>query len=345
MRQHALLGLLTFAPALMTLGCARTTDAPEGDRLTIGAYAVVREVFHDGLLPAFAAHWKAKTGRAVTFAESYNASGAQTRAIAAGFDVDLAALSLEDDMEALVRAGRVKPHWKTGPTKGMLSRSLVVVGCRPGNPKRIRDWDDLARPGVGVLYPDPKTSGSARWNIAAIFGAALLASKEAHGGEPVLEEVRERLARVQANVVNMDPSGRQSMANFVERGTGDVIISYENELLLGRKLGREIPHVIPPATLLIESPVALVETSVRRHKNREVADAFLAFLTGPEGQKILAEYGFRPSLDGVPAASDRPLPPQLFTIADLGGWPKVREEVFGPKGLWTSVFADRREGR
>jgi len=152
---------------IMVSGCG-DKSGPETDMLKIGAYSVVREVFHDGLLPAFAARWKSKTGRDVQFEESYNASGAQARSIAAGFDADLAILSHTGDMESLVKAGRVKPEWNSGPHRGILTNSLVVIGHRPGNPKHIKDWPDLGRPGVGVLYADPKTSGGARWNINAI---------------------------------------------------------------------------------------------------------------------------------------------------------------------------------
>jgi sulfate transport system substrate-binding protein len=333
--------LIVAALALGSLagGCA-PAGGPQADRLKIGAYSVVREVLHDALLPAFAARWKERTGRDVRFEESYNASGAQARAIAAGFDADVAILSHTGDMESLVAAGKVDAGWDDGPSRGIITRSLVVVGVRPGNPKGIRDWDDLARPGVGVLYADPKTSGGARWNINAIYGAALIESKEANGGEPDVSAVRERLARVQANVVNMDPSGRQSMANF-ERGTGDAVVSYENELLLRKKEGLDIPYVVPPATLLIEGPAAIVETSVDRHGSRPLAEAFLEFLRSAEGQQILAEHGFRPTLEDIGATVGVPLPEKLFTMADLGGWAKVEKDLYGAEGLWTSIFSDQ----
>src|SRR5262249_42120545 len=144
-----------------------------------------------------------RTRREVEFQESYNASGAQARAISSGFDADLAILSHEGDLEILVQAGRVKPSWNAGPNRGMITHSLVVIGVRSGNPKGIRDWSDLARAGIGVLYPDPKTSGGARWNINAIYGSASLASRAAKGGEPDPGAGREILSRVQANVVNM----------------------------------------------------------------------------------------------------------------------------------------------
>jgi sulfate transport system substrate-binding protein len=326
----------------LAAGCSAQAD-PDTDLLSLGAYSVVKEAFHDGLLPAFAADWKRTTGRNVQFEESYNASGAQARSIVAGLEADIAILSHSADMEHLVVNGRVNPDWDDGPDRGIITHSLVVIGHRPRNPKRITDWPDLARPGVGVLYPDPKTSGGARWNINAIYGAALLRSKRARGGQPDRAAVGDLLARIQANVVNMDPSGRQSVANF-ERGTGDVLVTYENELLLRRKAGQEIPYVVPSATLLIESPAAIVESSVAKHRNRELATAFLAFLHSAEGQRILAEYGFRPVNrdSSAAAASDKPpLPPELFTMSEIGGWEAVESEVYGPAGMWTSIFVSQ----
>jgi sulfate transport system substrate-binding protein len=307
-----------------------TGQGSREDVLTIGAYSVVREVLHEALLPAFAARWKNETGRDVRFEESYNGSGAQSRAIAAGFDADIAILSLEDDVTPLVKAGLVSEKWNKGPDKGMVTRSLVVVAVRPGNPKGIHDWLDLAKPDVGVLYPDPKTSGGARWNINAIYGAGLLGD-----GKKDIEAARRLLTSVQANVVNMDSSGRQSLATF-ERGIGDAAVTYENELRLRLSRGGSdagLESIVPPRTLLIEGPAAVVDASVERHGNRRLAQAFLDFLRDKEGQAILADYGFRP-LDEAP-------PPGTFTMSDLGGWSKVKADVYGSKGLWTSIFTER----
>jgi sulfate transport system substrate-binding protein len=348
MRGYGKAGLVGFGiTALLTMAssCGPARDA-NADWLKIGAYSVVREVLHDGLLPAFGAHWKSRTGRDVTFEESYTGSGAQARSIASGFDADVAILSHEGDMELLVQAGRANPSWKDGPNRGMISHSLVVIGHRPGNPKQIKDWPDLAKPGVGVLYPDPKTSGGARWNINAIYGSAFLSARAANPDGPDLNQVRDFMARVQQNVVNMDQSGRQSMANFAERGTGDAVVTYENELLLRNKEKEPIPYVVPPATLLIESPAALVESSVKSHRNRAAAEAFLEFLISDQGQRIFAEYGFRPVKDEVPAPSGaQPLPPKLFTMAELGGWAKIENELYGPAGLWTSIFSAGNSAR
>jgi sulfate/thiosulfate transport system substrate-binding protein len=324
----------------MLPGCAPSLGAGSAttDTLTIGAYSVVREAFHQAVLPAFAAHWKQKTGRVVRFEESYSGSGAQSRAIASGFDADVAILSLEGDISRLVKAGLVKKSYSAGPARGRITRSLVVIGVREGNPRGIRDWDDLTREGVDVLYPDPKTSGGARWNINAVYGAGLLRKDRA---TPDRDAARDLLARVQARVVNMDSSGRQSMATF-ERGTGDAVVTYENELLLQRKLaGKAAPYVIPPATLLIESPAALVETSVARHGNRAVAEAFLAFLRTEQAQQILADYGFRPLDPRLDPPGRAALPPRLFIMADLGGWSKVTKDVYDPGGVWDALFTSK----
>ncbi len=337
------LALFALALAIPLAGC-QSRGVSSSDTLKIGAYSVVREVIHDGLIPAFAARWKSETGREVQFEESYSGSGAQARAITTGFDADLVILSHEGDMEVLVKDGKVKSDWNSGPHRGILTHSLVVIGHRPGNPKQIRDWADLGRPGVGVLYPDPKTSGGARWNINAIYGAALLAATEAGKGQANLSSVRDLMARIQANVINMDPSGRQSMANFAERQTGDAVVTYENELLLQSKEGKPIPYVIPRSTLLIESPAALVEGSIERHGNRALAEAFLEFLLSAEGQQTLTDYGFRPvNLDAKASSSVPPLPEKLFTMADLGGWAKVDEALYSSSGLWTTIATERSQ--
>ena len=321
LRGVSLLVLLGLAVS----GCASGRDENE-DTLTVGAYSVVREAFHEAILPAFARSWKAKTGRTVRFEESYNGSGAQSRAIAAGFDADVAILSLEGDIARLVKAGMVAKSWNQGTHKGMITRSLVVIGVRPGNPRSIHDWNDLAKPDVTVLYPDPKTSGGARWNINAIWGAGILSGDET------------LLRRVQSRVVNMDSSGRQSMATF-ERGTGDAIVTYENEVLLQGKLtGEEREFVVPPSTLLIEGPAAVVDASVNRHKNRALAEAFIEFLRGEESQNLLVAYGFRP-LDAK--LDTRPLPPRVFDMARLGGWKAVNEKLYDSGGVWDALFTDK----
>jgi sulfate transport system substrate-binding protein len=323
------------------LSCAPADGAASAtDTLTIGAYSVVREAFHDGILPAFASRWREKTGREVRFEESYNASGAQARAITSGFDADVAVLSHEGDMDLLVKAGLLRKIWKECSYKGTITHSLVVLGVRPGNPKQIKDWIDLTRPGVTVLYADPKTSGGARWNINAIYGAGLL---QGDRSRPDKSAARDLLAQVQSNVVTMDASGRQSMATF-DRGTGDVVVTYENELLLRRRMrGEDVPYIIPTATLRIDSPAAVIDASVERHGNRALAEAFLDYLRSVEGQRILVDYGFRALEPEFEAGIDRAaLPERLFTIADLGGWGTIKKELYDSGGVWDSLFTKAR---
>jgi sulfate/thiosulfate transport system substrate-binding protein len=337
-RWTALIGLLAAALVFWGTGAA-SVNRDTTDTLAIGAYSVVRDVFHDSILPGFTRHWERKTGRMVRFEESYNGSGAQARAIASGFDADVAILSLEGDIDKLVKAGLVRKDWNAGTHHGIITRSLVVIGYRPGNPTQIRDWEDLTKPGVGVVYPDPKTSGGARWNINAIYGAGLF---RAGRSQPDREAARDLLSRVQANVITMDASGRQSIATF-ERGTGDAIVTYENELLLQAKIERRVPaYAVPPATLLIEGPAAVVDASVERHGNRELAQAFLDYLRSAEAQRFLAEYGFRPLDPALETNPDRePLPPRLFTMEDLGGWGRNKMELFETGGVWDSLFIAR----
>jgi sulfate/thiosulfate transport system substrate-binding protein len=337
---RSMVSIALFAGAAVLWGAgASNRGADQTDTLAIGAYSVVRDAFREAILPGFARHWEKKSGRKIRYEESYSGSGAQARAIASGYDADVAILSLEGDIDLLVKAGLVRKDWRAVPHGGMITRSLVVIGYRDGNPKGIHDWEDLTQPGVGVVYPDPKTSGGARWNVNAIYGAGLFCSKRS---KPDREAARDLLSRVQANVITMDASGRQSMATF-DRGTGDAVVTYENELLLqGKIAGRRPAYAIPPATLLIEGPAAVVDASVARHGNRAVAEAFLDYLRSDEAQRILADYGFRPLESELVTNLDRaPLPARLFTMADLGGWGKNKKELFETGGVWDALFTDR----
>jgi sulfate transport system substrate-binding protein len=227
----------------------------------------------------------------------------------------------------------------------MVSNSIAVIAVRSGNPKGIRDWEDLARPGLDVLTPDPKTSGGAQWNINALYGAALRGHVAGvPADDPAAAE--EFLSRVFRNVRIMDKGARESITNF-ERGVGDAAITYENEVLVARLEGREYDYVIPSSTILIQNPVALIDKNVDAHGVRDVAEAFVAFLHGPEAQRAFAEYGLRSVDESVAAETASEYPPvqDLWTIDALGGWDRVATEIYGSDGRFTRAFEAVHEAR
>ncbi|MCC2642280.1 MAG: cysP [Nitrospira sp.] len=339
------LALIAFAFMLALLPAP--LQAAETRDLILAAYSVPKEAYERHIIPAFQRHWKKKTGQDVRVRSSYGASGAQARAIIGGFDADVAVLSLEGDIEQIAKAGLIAHDWRKTPHGGMISASVVALGVRKGNPKGIKGWEDAARPGVEVLYPNPKTSGGAMWDVIAIYGAGLKLAEQRKAGNPAKPETVEAqaadlLTRIQRNVKVMDKSGRESVTTF-ERGVGDVIVTYENELLPRVKSGRPYEIIVPDETVWIENPAAVVDSYADRHKVRDVADAFVAFLHGPEAQAAFIELGFRPlerGNDAPPAATAFPQPARLFTIADLGGWEQVGAKLFGLQGLWTRVVED-----
>jgi sulfate/thiosulfate transport system substrate-binding protein len=327
--------------------------AGEIKELTLAVYSVPKEAYERTIIPAFQRSWKQRTGQEVRIRSSYGASGAQARAIIGGFEADVAVLSLEGDLDQIAKAGLISHDWRTGPHKGMVSASVVALGVRKGNPKRIKVWEDLARPGVEVLYPNPKTSGGAMWDVIAIYGAGLkLAGQRAEAGMKVGTESAEVFATgllkgIQKNVKVMDKSGRESVTTF-ERGVGDVIVTYENELLPRIKSHRPYEIIVPNETVWIENPAAIIDRHVDRHHVRDVAEAFVSFLHGEEAQAAFAELGFRPI--GQPpsqaaTSTSLPLPSGLFTIADLGGWETISAKLFGARGAWTTIVEDLARGK
>jgi sulfate/thiosulfate transport system substrate-binding protein len=313
--------------------------------LTLGAYTTPREAYGKAILPAFAKHWaETHSGQKVEFKESYLGSGAQARAIVGGFEADVAALSLEPDIQKLSEAGLIKHDWKAGEHRGMITRSIVVIGVRKGNPKQIREWDDLARPGLEVLTPDVRTSGGAMWNVAAVYGAALRGKTKAKADDPAAAQAL--LGAILRNVKILDRGARESLLNF-ERGVGDAIITYENEMLVGRSKGQDYEYVIPKSTISIENPAALVDGYVDRHGNRELARAFVDFMWTPKAQAAFADYGLRPVVASVATdvANRFPAVPDLFTVADLGGWSALQTSVFDKSAAYDRALSMAREDK
>ena len=314
-------GVAIWLLCLGLAGCGRGG----GTRLLFAGYTASREVYHGTIIPAFRRAWQAKTGQTLIIDESYLASGAQSRAIVGGFEADVAALSLEPDLDRLVAAGLVKHDYHQAPHRGVVATSLVAMAVRPGNPRHIVDFADLARPGVEVLLPNPRISGGAMWNAAALWGAALARTGRADAAEDFLRSVL-------ANVSVMDRGARESLVTF-EQGIGEVAVTYESEILAGRAAGRHYDEIVSEVGLIVECPAALVDTYVDEHGSRAAAEALIAFLHGPEAQAALVAHGFRPA-EYAPVPG-RPEPRRAWRVAERGGWTKLREQLFGDRGAWT----------
>jgi sulfate transport system substrate-binding protein len=320
-RLTVVVGALGLLAAALAATAAVGTAAPERSsdtKLNLVAYSTPREAYGK-LIPAFQ---KTAAGKDVSFTQSYGASGEQTRAIKAGLEADVVALSLAPDMDELVAAGKVDAKWKKQSYKGMVTDSVVVFVVRDGNPKRIKSWNDLIRPGVEIVTPNPFTSGGARWNIMAAYGSWRKQGKTD-------KQAQANLLKLWKNVIVQDTSARASLSTF-NSGKGDVLLAYENEAYFSRMQGLDLQWVIPKTTILIENPIAIT----RNNPDAADANAFLRFLRTPASQQVFADYGYRPVVKSVENANRKKFPvrPGLFTIDQLGlgGWGKVQKRFFDP---------------
>lgn len=319
---------LAVAVSLVTAACGggdkksdASTDTTEAGKalpaaeLSLVAYSTPQEAYEK----IIAAFQKTAEGKNVTFTQSYGASGDQSRAVVAGLPADVVAFSLAPDMDRLVKANLVASTWNTDEHKGNITDSVVVIGTRSGNPKKLNDWDDLLKDGVEVITPNPFTSGGARWNVMAAYGAKSAKGANDQDGLDYLNKLFGKHVPVQ------DDSARKSLATFVG-GKGDAILAYENEAIFAKQKGQPIDYTVPADTILIENPVAVTSNS----KHPEQATAFVKFLHSKVAQRIFADNGYRPVVSGVTKAGEFKTPKGLFTIADLGGWTDVTKRFFDP---------------
>jgi sulfate/thiosulfate-binding protein len=324
--------LSAAAAALAIAGCGGSSDANTSTagggsasasnaaattsvKLNLVGYSTPKKAY-DALTTAFA---QTSAGKGVGFDQSFGASGSQSRAVDSGQPADVVAFSTTPDMTRLVDDKLVASDWDANPEKGFSSDSLVVFVVRKGNPKHITGWEDLTKAGTDVITPNPATSGSARWNIMAGYGAEL---KEGKSPAQALAYIRTLLTK---NVSVQDSSASAALQTFTS-GKGDVLLDYESDAIAAQKAGDNIQYVIPKQTLLIQTPIAVTA------KAPAAAKAFLNWQWSVAGQTIWAQQGYRPVLASVAKkfASKFPTPPQLFSIDDLGGWSKVKDEFFGP---------------
>lgn len=304
------------------------------------SYDPTRELYAD-FNKAFTAHWKAKTGNNATVKQSHGGAGKQARAVIDGLQADVVTLALAYDIDEIhAKAKLIPKDWQTRlPNNSAPYTSTIVLLVRKGNPKNIKDWDDLAKPGITVITPNPKTSGGARWNYLAAWGYEL----KRNGGDQ--QKAKEFVKKIYANVPVLDSGARGSTITFVERGIGDVFISWENEAFLALKeLGPDkFEIVVPSVSILAEPPVTIVDKVVDKRKTREVAQAYLEYLYSDEGQEIAAKHYYRPTNPKFIEKYAHQFPKvNLFNIDEVfGGWQKAQKEHFADGGTFDQIYSKR----
>jgi sulfate transport system substrate-binding protein len=311
-------GVGVAGAALLALtGCDGGADASTGGskvKLALVAYSTPQAAYEK----IIAAFQQTPAGKNVEFTQSYGASGDQSRAVAAGLPADVVEFSLAPDMQRLVDADLVAPNWDKNKYKGVVTDSVVVIATRKGNPKGIKDWPDLVKPGVQVITPNPFTSGGARWNLMAAYGGTLAEGATDGQAQSYLDDLLKHTA-VQ------DDSARASLQTFTS-GKGDALLSYENDAIFAQQNGQDLDYTVPDNTILIENPVAVTKTS----KHPVEAKAFVDFLYSDTAQKIFSDNGYRPIVK-ADATRDFPAPSGLFDITKFGGWDAVVTKFFDPE--------------
>jgi sulfate/thiosulfate-binding protein len=313
--------------AAVAAGCGGTSDSGggSGGKLALVAYSTPKEAYAE-VIPAFQ---KTSAGQGVTFSQSYGASGDQERAVESGLPADVVAFSLALDTNKLVKKGLVADTWDKDRYGGFVTNSIVVFAVRKGNPKHIKTWDDLTKKGVQVLEPNPFTSGGAKWNVMAAYGAQIQ-----QGKTPA--QALDYLKSLFKNVVVQDKSAREALQTF-SAGKGDVLLAYENEAITAQQKGEDIEYVVPEQTILIQNPIAVTSKS----KNAKAAKAFVDFARTPEAQRLFVSKGYRPVVASANDPQKFPDPPGLFKIDKFGGWSKVNDEFFDPdKGKVAGIEQD-----
>ena len=329
-----------FIPLLLLLiaSLASRSASADGLELLNVSYDPTRE-FYAEVNTAFAAQWKSKTGQDLRIQASHGGSGKQSRAVIDGLEADVVTLALAADIDAIADKGQLLPaNWQSRlPDRSAPYRSTIVLLVRKGNPKGIHDWNDLIKPGVSVITPNPKTSGGARWNYLAAWTYAAQANK----GD--LAKTLTFMGQLFRNVPVLDSGARGSTTTFVNRGIGDVLIAWENEAQLarGEPQGKDLEIVIPSISILAEPSVALVDKNVDRHGTRKVAQAYLDFLYSARGQQLAAKHHFRPAHpELVPAAALAQFPRVLTVTIDdaFGGWKKAQAAHFADRGFFDKLY-------
>jgi sulfate/thiosulfate transport system substrate-binding protein len=319
------IGVVLATAAALAAASLTSHDASarsQSGSISLVAYSTPRDAYTD-LIPAFQ---RTSAGQGTSFQQSYGASGEQARAVINGLKADVVEFSLEPDMTSLVKAGIVAKSWKKEPFHGIVTRSVVVFVVRKGNPKHIRSWNDLVKSGIDLVVPNVQTSGGAKWDVIAAYGA------QRKLGKSHAQSVK-YLDKLYSHVVSQDKSAREALQTFLA-GRGDVLLSYENEAIFAQKHNQPVDFVMPKSTIQIANPIAVVKSS----SNKTTARAFVNFLRTKPAQVIFAQNGYRPVLKSASKGFSFPYPPGIFSIQWLGGWAKVDKQFFDPnKGIVTKI--------
>ncbi|PSF34993.1 sulfate ABC transporter substrate-binding protein [Aphanothece hegewaldii CCALA 016] len=323
----------TSTPNAGTSQSATNTSSTKPVTLTLVSYAVTQSAY-EKIIPKFVEQWKAKTGQDVVFEQSYGGSGSQTRAVIDGLEADVVALALALDTKKIEKAGLIQPGWeKELPNDSIVHRSVAALVERDGK-LNVKKWSDLARDDIKVITANPKTSGGARWNFLALWGSVTQA-----GGTP--QQATTFIEKVLKNAPVLPKDAREASDVFYKQGQGNVLINYENEVLLAEQKGEKVPYVVPTDyNISIDNPVTVVDANVDKHGTRQVAEAFTQFLYTPEAQREFAQVGFRPVDTEVTKefASKYPTVKNLFTVKDLGGWSKIQQEFFEDDATFDKIM-------
>ena len=328
-----------FAPMLLAMLAMASSAAAQPALLNV-SYDPTRELYA-ALNPVFAKAWKAQTGKDVAIRMSHNGSGAQARSVMQGLEADVVTLALQPDIDAIARAGLIAPGWRERLPNGSAPyTSTILFVVRKGNPKNIRDWADLIRPGIGVITPNPKTSGGARWNYLAAWGWA----QRANGNDPA--KAQAYVAELFRHVPILDTGARASTMTFARRNQGDVLLAWEDDANLAvREMGRDrLEIVVPSLTIVAEPTVAVVDANAKKHGTEALAEAYLRFLYTPEAQEIAARHFYRPSDPTVLTRFAEQFPTvSTFKLTEIfGNWDTVQKQHFGDGGIFDQMYKPGR---
>ena len=331
------LPLVAVAGAALVSPLGSAQQPAKSQTITLVSYAVTKNAY-DEITKRFAAEWKSKTGQTVTFKGSYGGSGSQTRAVIDGLEADVVNLAMAADVSKIEKAGLINPGWqKEAPYNAVPVNSTVAAFARPGNPKKINSWKDLDNKNVDVVTANPKTSGGARWNFLALWGAITRT-----GGSEA--QARSFITNVYKNVEVLPKDAREATDFFVKRNQGDVLLNWETEAILAKQKGEwTAPYKVFSPNVLTEQPVAVVDKVVDRRGTRKVAEAFVKYLYTPAAQKIFVDNGFRPvTPEGKAYARGKFPTVNTYKVGDFGGWGAVDQKFFGKGGIWDQIFAKSR---